>query len=645
MKLVKQSDEQGSEAVRLLYEANEELSHKGENQKLRRQLSVYEAALAKVTYEFTRITNDAQRMADENALLKSTRLICSSCQDRESEKKNLEKATEAMEKEKNDIQVTEKVVRKLISNKTMVDRGTQPGHFCHICEKTYVTESNLKSHMKIVHEVKKPVDVKRQFKCIICLASFSTGKEAESHFKSVHEEKDPEFSCNECSVNFTLRIHLERHIEEVHEEKSPENGTQSEEQTELVHEEKSPENGNQSEEQTELVHEEKSQQPENVITVEVTSNNNTDENGNQSEEQTDLVHEEKSQQPENVVSEKVVSENAQILPNTIHSEVGSVHEEKSPETFCIQATSDFLNAQKLISSNEDFKIVVSNSLLETREYQLFTQKIQELPLQSVAPTSSEIAPVVLESVEKCPRCNEDWLTQDLPNHLESCADLTESKKIQKPGGKTDLCQFCNKFFKGQKNLKAHIKRMHQRTVGTVDMVHEVKKQPETSNQTDFTVVPEVDQQNNIERSENTSLENWRIAEVAKSEAKKAFQCTICKTAFHAALELVEHIEVAHKIPSQKRKAGPVTEIHEEKIRSVSSNAVNANFQTKSEPVLPACYICSKKFTRKDTLTQHVLQVHEGVKPFCCPVCKMDFAQKIHLIRHQERKKHTDTEEA
>ena len=633
MKLVKQSDAQGSEAVKLLYEANEELSHKGENQKLRRQLSVYEAALAKVTYEFTRITNDAQKMADENALLKSTRLICSSCQERESEKKNLEKASEAMEKEKYDIQVTEKVVRKLISNKTMVDRGTQPGHFCHICEKTYVTESNLKSHMKIVHEVKKPNDVKRQFKCVSCLASFSTGKEAKSHFKSVHEEKDPEFSCNECSVNFTLRIHLERHIEEVHEEKSPENGTQSEEQTELVHEEKS-------------------QQPENVISVEVTSNNNTDENGNQSEEQTQLVHEEKSQQPENVVSEKVVSKNAQIPPNTIHSEVGSVHEEKSPETFCIQATSDFLNAQQLISSNEDFKIVVSNSLLETREYQLFTQKIQELPLESVAPTSSEIAPVVLQSVEKCPRCNEDWLTQDLPNHLAHCPDLTESKKIQKPGEKTDLCTFCNKFFKGQKNLKAHIKRMHQPTVGTVEMVHEVKKQPGTSNQTDFTVVPEVashfDQQNNIvDRSENTSLENWRIAAVTKSEAKKAYKCTICQTAFHEASELVNHILVAHKIPSQKRKAGPVTEVHEEKIRlvEVSSDMVNAHFQSKSEPVLPSCHICSKKFTRKDTLTQHVLQVHEGVKPFSCPVCEMDFAQKIHLIRHQERKKHTDTEEA
>ena len=626
MKLVKQSDAQGSEAVKLLYEANEELSHKGENQKLRRQLSVYEAALAKVTYEFTRITNDAQRMADENGLLKSTRLICSSCQDRESEKKNLEKATEAMEKEKIDIQVTEKVVRKLISNKTMVDRGTQPGHFCHICEKTYVTESNLKSHMKIVHEVKKPNDVKKQFKCVICIASFSTGKEAKIHFTSVHEEKDPEFSCNECSVNFTLRIHLERHIEEVHEEKSPENGNQ----------------------QSELVHEEKSQQPENVISVEVTSNNNTDVNGNQSEEQTELVHEEKSQQPENVVSEKVVSKNAQIPPNTIHSEVGSVHEEKSPEkTFCIQDKSDFINAQKLISSNEDFKIVVSNSMLETREYQLFTQKVQELPLESVTPTSSEIAPVVLQSVEKCPRCNEDWLTQDFPNHLASCPDLTESKKIQKPGEKTDPCTFCNKFFKGQKNLKAHIKRMHQPTVGTVEMVHEVKKQPETSNQTDFTVVPEVashfDQQNNIERSENTSLENWRISAVAKSEAKKAFQCTICKTAFHAASELVKHVEVAHKIPSQKRKAGPVTEVHEEKIRSVSSNAVNANFQSKSEPFLPSCHICSKKFTRKDTLTQHVLQVHEGIKPFCCPVCKMDFAQKIHLIRHQERKKHADTD--
>ena len=607
MKLVQQSDAQGSEALKLLFEAHEELSHKGENEKLRRKLCEYEAALAKVTYEFTRVSHDAQKMTDENAMLKSNRLICSTCQERDSEKNILEKASEAMEKEKNDIQVTEKVVRKLISNKVMVDRGSQPGHFCNTCEKTYTTESNLKSHIKIAHDVKKPNNVKRQFKCVVCLASFSTGEEAKCHFTSVHEVKDPEFSCRECSVNFTHKIHLERHIADVHEEKIPENVT-----------------GNNS--------------------VQVLPN--TDENGNQSEEQTELVHEEKSQDPEIVISKEVLSENAQVLPNTIHSEVESVHEEKSPETFCVQANSDFLIAQQLISSNEDFKIVVSSSLLETREYQLFTQKINDLPLESVSPTSSEIAPVVLQSavtLEKCPRCNKDWLIQDLPNHLASCPDLTESKKIQKPmtGGKTDPCQVCHKFFKGQKNLKAHVKRMHQPTVATVEMVHEVKKQPETSDETDLKVVPA----NVGDRSENTSLENWRIKAV--TQAKKAYQCTLCKTAFLAAVELVKHIEVEHNIPSQKRKAGPVAEVRESKIRSVevSSNMVNANFQSKSEPVLPSCNICSKQFTRRDTLTQHVLQVHEGVKPFRCPVCKLDFAQKIHLIRHQERKKHANTEEA
>ena len=447
VKLVKQCDSQGSEAVKLLFEANEELSHKAENEKLRRKISALEISEAKLSYELTRVSIYAQKMTNENAMLKENRLICSSCHDRDGQKKILEKASEEMEKDKNEIEVTKKVVKKLISSKVMVDRGSQPGHFCHTCEKTYLEAENLNLHMMLVHEVKKPNsvkkpncekkpnndsvgkesvgkdsvekesvgkeyvgkdsvgkesvgkdsvgkdmkktnDVKKPFQCSICLASFLTGEEAKSHFESIHEEE--QFSCCECSVNFSLKIHLDRHIADVHEEKFS-----------LV--EASSDMG--------PIH-----QNSNEITI-------------KSEEQ-----------------------------------VEAVHEEKSPEkSFCVEAKSDFIIAKKLLDSNESFRLVVSNSLLETREYKLFVGQIQDLPL----PTPSEIDPVISQSsvtLEKCPKCKEDWLIEDLPNHLTSCEGSTESKQNQNSiavtGEKTDLCSFCNKYFKGQKNLKAHIKRMH-----------------------------------------------------------------------------------------------------------------------------------------------------------------------------------------
>ncbi|KAL7676786.1 hypothetical protein ACOME3_003036, partial [Neoechinorhynchus agilis] len=46
-----------------------------------------------------------------------------------------------------------------------------------------------------------------------------------------------------------------------------------------------------------------------------------------------------------------------------------------------------------------------------------------------------------------------------------------------------------------------------------------------------------------------------------------------------------------------------------------------------------CTICSKAFTRKDTLDVHLKTVHEGIRPFACPMCEYKASQGSLLRNH------------
>ena len=89
---------------------------------------------------------------------------------------------------------------------------------CLICNKIYSNRSEMKRHVKSVHEAKKP------HKCPICGYSCSKRSNLTRHVKSVHEGKKPH-KCSICDYRCSIKPTLKVHVETVHEGKKPHKGS------------------------------------------------------------------------------------------------------------------------------------------------------------------------------------------------------------------------------------------------------------------------------------------------------------------------------------------------------------------------------------------------------------------------------------
>ena len=83
-------------------------------------------------------------------------------------------------------------------------------HKCQICNKYLVSKEGLQSHLKYVHERKKP------FKCKICDAKFSKKCFMRKHKEEVHEGSKP-LKCDLCQYSCFQKVVLKRHISSVHQ--------------------------------------------------------------------------------------------------------------------------------------------------------------------------------------------------------------------------------------------------------------------------------------------------------------------------------------------------------------------------------------------------------------------------------------------
>jgi len=81
---------------------------------------------------------------------------------------------------------------------------------CDKCEYTCSTNTRLKLHIKSVHEKIK------DFKCDKCHYMCSTNGDLKQHIKQVHD-KIKNFKCDVCSYTCSTKDNLRQHIKQVHE--------------------------------------------------------------------------------------------------------------------------------------------------------------------------------------------------------------------------------------------------------------------------------------------------------------------------------------------------------------------------------------------------------------------------------------------
>ena len=58
---------------------------------------------------------------------------------------------------------------------------------------------------------------------------------------------------------------------------------------------------------------------------------------------------------------------------------------------------------------------------------------------------------------------------------------------------------------------------------------------------------------------------------------------------------------------------------------------NSNFQDLFE-----CSTCGKTFNRRQRLKNHILGIHQGIKPQQCPLCTCSYVRKSNLAAHVAR---------
>ena len=85
---------------------------------------------------------------------------------------------------------------------------------CEICEKLYTTKHCLKNHIdKCHHENNMP---KKLYKCHICNKELHSNPYLDTHIKIVHEGKKPH-KCKMCNKSFTDAGTVKKHIFTIHE--------------------------------------------------------------------------------------------------------------------------------------------------------------------------------------------------------------------------------------------------------------------------------------------------------------------------------------------------------------------------------------------------------------------------------------------
>ena len=88
-------------------------------------------------------------------------------------------------------------------------------NLCPHCGSNHISVSNLKKHIRVVHEFPD----RKPHKCVECGKDFKSEQAFKSHIKIIHEGS--RVKCPVCQKVFVSKQKMKRHIEAIHEKKRP----------------------------------------------------------------------------------------------------------------------------------------------------------------------------------------------------------------------------------------------------------------------------------------------------------------------------------------------------------------------------------------------------------------------------------------
>ncbi|PFH36011.1 zinc finger, c2h2 type domain-containing protein [Besnoitia besnoiti] len=115
---------------------------------------------------------------------------------------------------------------------------------------------------------------------------------------------------------------------------------------------------------------------------------------------------------------------------------------------------------------------------------------------------------------------------------------------------------------------------------------------------------------------------------------RVYACPLCHGSFSRNYNLHHHMRAVHE--GAKPFVCPICQ----KTFSYKRGNLEQHIQAVHRGQKPfQCKICNRTFSQKGNLSQHIQAVHAGNRPFQCPQCARAFSRKSHLHRHVTSLKH------
>ncbi|CBZ51370.1 zinc finger protein 467, related [Neospora caninum Liverpool] len=162
---------------------------------------------------------------------------------------------------------------------------------------------------------------------------------------------------------------------------------------------------------------------------------------------------------------------------------------------------------------------------------------------------------------------------------------------------------------------------------------------ESGKTTEWATTAEREEQTGARGTQPPSVAGGKRDRVAISRngtrtAARMYACPLCNGLFSRNYNLHHHIRAVHE--GAKPFVCPICH----KTFSYKRGNLEQHIQAVHRGEKPfQCKICGRAFSQKGNLSQHTQAVHAGNRPFQCPQCSRSFSRKSHLHRHITSLKH------